>query len=153
MILIPRNTATQATIDRFVNQPFVWGVADCAQLVAFHLQQLGHPDPLKKVTGYSTRRTALRAMRKAGIKDMASQLEALGFVPIAPAAALPGDIIGIQTEETDAAAGWISLGVNIGADRILGFAPAPEGREVCSWAPVSVCTHAWRVNPVEQVIT
>ena len=152
MVLIQRNTATQATIDRFINQPFVWGVADCAHLVAFHLRGLGYTDPLAKISGYSTRRNALRAMRKAGIKDVASHLETLGFEPISPASALPGDIVGIPVEEADAAAGWLCLGVNIGADRVLAFAPTPDGREICSWAPVSVCTHAWRVNPTELVL-
>jgi len=144
MLLLTRNEAVQSTIDRFHDRDFAWGSHDCAQLVAYHLRALGYADPLANVQTYATRRNALKAMRKAGVKDMASHLEhGLGFEPIPPAMALPGDIVGIPAEEEDAAKGWVTLGVAIGLDRVLAFA---NGR--CGWAPTSVASHAWRVAPV-----
>jgi hypothetical protein len=150
MILIHRNAAAQATIDRFLNQTFAWGTEDCAHLVAFNIAALGHPDPLAKIDTYATRRNALKAMRKAGIVDMATHLgTTLGFAPIAPAAALPGDIVGFTASAEDTAKGWLTLGVAIGQDRLLAF--SPDG--VCHPAQMSQftgghLTHAWRVPPV-----
>lgn len=143
MQLVSRIAAAQATIDRFLDQEFQWGANDCAHLAAFAVRSLGHADPLASVPSYATRRNALKAMRKAGITSFADQLAKLGFEPIPPAFALPGDIVGIPAEEDDEAKGWLALGVAIGQDRVLGFA---NGR--CSWAPTHVCSHAWRVPPV-----
>lgn len=142
MQLVSRIAAAQATIDRFLETEFQWGANDCAHLAAFAIRSLGHADPLAKIDSYGTRRNALKAMRKAGINSFAEHIEKLGFEPIPPAMALPGDIVGIPAEQDDEAKGWVALGVAIGQDRVLGFA---DGR--CGWAPTHVCSHAWRVPP------
>ncbi len=140
MQLVSRIVAAQATIDRFLDQEFQWGANDCAHLAAFAIRSLGHADPLAKIDSYGTRRNALKAMRRAGIENIPDHLERLGFAPIAPATALPGDIVGIPAEQDDEAKGWVALGVAIGQDRVLGFA---NGR--CGWAPTNVATRAWRI--------
>lgn len=149
MPLLARTAAVQATINRFIEKPFVWGSEDCAHLVAFHLQALGYPNPLAKVQPYATRRRALQAMKNAGITDMATHLEqTLGFERIPPAMALPGDIIGLTASEEDTAKGWVTLGINVGLDRVLTFADG-----VCAWAPSNelgtYLSHAWRVPPAK----
>lgn len=142
MQLVSRIAAAQATIDRFLDQEFQWGANDCAHLAAFAIRSLGHADPLAKIDSYGTRRNALKAMRRAGITSFADHIERLGFEPIAPAMALPGDIVGIPADQDDEAKGWVALGVAIGQDRVLAFA---DGR--CRWGPTSACSHAWRVLP------
>jgi hypothetical protein len=151
-MLIQRNVAAQATIDRFLNKPFAWGSEDCAHLVAYNLRALGHADPLANIATYATRRNAIKAMRKAGISDMASHLETtLGFERIPAAMALPGDIVGFTCSEEDTEKGWLTLGVAIGHDRILAFSPDA----ICVPAASSQftgghLTHAWRVPPVAE---
>lgn len=142
MQLVSRIAAAQATIDRFLDQEFQWGTNDCAHLAAFVIRALGHADPLANIDSYGTRRNAIKAMRRAGVSSFAAHLASLGFDPIPPAMALPGDIIGFPALEEDEAKGWVSLGVAIGQDRVLGFVNGS-----CSWAPTRVCSHAWRVPP------
>jgi hypothetical protein len=146
MQLIKRIEAAQATIDRFLNKEFEWGSNDCAHLAAFAIRSLGHPDPLANVATYATRRNAIKAMRKAGITSFGEHLESLGYEPIAPALAMPGDLVGLPAEEEDVAKGWVTLGVAVGQNRFLAFS---EGK--CILGAVLgtelVGTTAWRVPP------
>lgn len=130
--------ATEKAVAKFHEKPFEWGRRDCVHLAAFVLRELGHPDPLANVGRYTTLLGAKRAMRRAGVKDFADYIDQMGFVRIAPAAALQGDLIGLPGQH-----GMLALGVSLGQDRVLAFAP----NHVASWVSPSVCTHAWRVTP------
>jgi hypothetical protein len=141
MNLIVRVAAAQATIDQFLEKPFEWGTNDCAQLAAFAVEQLGFETVVSKAGRYKTQRGARRALARLGAKSMEDLPDAMGFERIAPAMALPGDIVGFPGGDTDAEEDrWTALGVCIGQDRILGFANG-----ICDVGPFSVCTVAWRV--------
>lgn len=141
MQLIARMIATQATVDRFLDQPFQWGTTDCARLASAHLFHMGYPDFMAGTLKYQTLGGARRAMKKAGVKTLPAFLDK-HFERIAPAAALEGDVLGFPGSTTDP--DWIALGVHAGHGRIIGFANGS-----CSWArALEHVTHAWRVPPV-----
>lgn len=142
MELIERKRAAQQTIDKYLNKPFTWGSYDCVQLVSFNLQCLGYDNPLSGLESYGTRRNALKAMKRFGVKSFAEHLEKLGFEPIPPAYALAGDIVGFPGEGSDGT-GWLGLGISIGHDRALAFTG-----DVATYGNLSAATHAWRAPPV-----
>ncbi|TXI01183.1 MAG: hypothetical protein E6Q76_17465 [Rhizobium sp.] len=139
--LIVRVNAAQSVIDKFLGQPFQWGSSDCACLAAFSLRQLGYDNPLSGIETYGTYRGAKKAMKRAGITGFADHFEQkLGLERIAPAMALPGDLVLIPGEHPETFDG--ALGVAIGQGRILGFANG-----IGDFAPDHICTAAWRALP------
>lgn len=140
-----RAQAAQATIDKFFSKPLIWGKRDCVRMAAFALMEMGHADQLRGVKSYSTPLGAKRAMKAAGVKDFAAHLDRMGFERIGYASALPGDLVGFPGAFHRADDESLALGVFIDHNRILGFAPGPNGA-VCGWASADqVVTHAWRV--------
>ena len=128
----------QAAVDRFLDKEFVWGKRDCAHLAAFVLVEFGHPDPLSEIKHYDTLLSAKKAFRKAGLKSLEEPLDRMGFARIAPASALPGDIVAIPSDDPE----WCALGVNIGDGRVMAFG---NGRGIW-WPDSSVVETAWRVT-------
>lgn len=142
--LVKRKNAAQATINKFLNQPFVWGSNDCVHLAAHCLVGLGHPDPLEGLAEYDTALGAKRAMTAFGVSRFEDHLDNLGFERIAPARALPCDIWSIPSDDPT----WPALGIFIQHDRVLAFA---EGG--CIWLTPSKIPPAlsqgvvcWRVS-------
>lgn len=139
MNLFVRAEATQKTIDQFYDQPFEWGVADCAILACRHLDNLGIANPLDKVIGYTDEKGARKALVKLGVKGMEELADKQGFERIAPAAAILGDLVAIPGGEEGNE--WLGLGVALANGRILAFA-----NDKAMIGPVEVATIAWRVS-------
>lgn len=135
--MIMRVEVTQATLDRFIGRPFVWGSADCGQLAAFHLKGMGHRLVLTKWGSYRSALGAAKAMKRAGYADLSAVLDGMGLDRIPPAAVLPGDVLALPHEES---AVFEALTVALGNGRVLGF--YGEGAAVLQ--PLMFET-AWRV--------
>lgn len=96
--MIRRQQAAQATVDRFLDQPYELGKNDCVRLAAFALRKMGRRPQLGKAGSYSSTIGAVRALKRAGFATLAEAMDALGLDRIAPAAALPGDILLVPAE-------------------------------------------------------
>ncbi|WCS66503.1 hypothetical protein TMCBR2_gp018 [Caulobacter phage TMCBR2] len=157
--LLSRAEIAQAAVDRFNLKPFAWGERDCAQLAKFALMRAGHPNPLKGGRSYRGELGAVRALAFAvqafGLpknSDLAAVLDAMGLPRIAPAQALPGDIVGLHGP----APFGVALSIAVGNNKALGFAPDPEadglprcyvGEMLVEVDGVVAAATAWRVNP------
>lgn len=144
MNLIERVERTQKTIDLWLNRTFQWGTADCGQMAGSHLDACGVTTPLAQAGNYKTEIGARRVMRRLGATSMEDFLDNLGLDRIAPASALPGDIVGFPGGEEGNE--WTALGVHVGDDRIIGFAAAQGEEAIVRVGPISVATMAWRVR-------
>jgi hypothetical protein len=136
--MIARRDAAQAALDRFAGKPFTWGKYDCVRLAAFAARQLGHKVNLLKAGPYGTEVEARAALAKAGYASLEAALDAR-FPRIAPAAALPGDIVAVEGKEGD----WPCLMVALGNGATVGFHEG-EARLLRTLKPLL----AWRVDPV-----
>jgi hypothetical protein len=142
--LIERVETTQKTIDHWLGQEFEWGVADCGQMVGWHLEQTGMTTPLKDARAYTTDIGAKRAMRALGADSMEDFIDRLGFERIAPAMAIVGDIVGLPGGTDDDQ--WTALAIHTGQDKILAFAAAEGDVARVHSGSASVATIAWRVS-------
>lgn len=143
--LVLRRDAAQSVIDAFRGQAFAWGKADCVRLAAAVLRALGHNPRLAKAGAYSTEGGARAALARTGFAGLAEAIDALGLERIAPAAALPGDIIALASDSD----GWPALTVAIGNGRVLGFHGDPPVCHVLHphLDQVGAGVAAWRVDP------
>lgn len=121
--LIRRQQAAQATIDRFQGKPLELGKNDCARMATFCLKKLGVKVSLLKLGPYKTEIGAAKVLRDLGFANLTEAVDALGLPRIAPAMALPGDILALR------AADGVALTVAVGNGRVLGF-----------WEAAGVCT-------------
>lgn len=130
-----RAALAQGAFDRFNGKPFSWGDCDCVQLVRFVVMRAGHPNPLKGAKDYAGEVGAVRALRHAlkAVKapltgNLADVMDGLGYRRIAPAEALPGDIMGMLGPDPFGYA----MAVAMGNGKALAFAADPEtGVESC----------------------
>lgn len=115
-----RRDAAQATLERFRDVPFEAGKTDCAQVVKFHLRQLGRPLKFGQPLNYKTMMQARGLLKRLGF---ASVGDALGsqFPEIVPAAALVGDVIELAASEDEKARGLGGLVVYLGNNAVFGF--------------------------------
>lgn len=113
--MIRRIAAVDATIARFNGKPLKYGKDDCARMASFCLRKLGVRTPILKAGTYSSAVGAARAMKRMGVKDLIEGVDLLGLPRIAPATALPGDIVALEGPYGAA------LTVAIGNGRVLGF--------------------------------
>jgi len=141
-----RVAAAQAVLDAWRGTRFAWGRRDCVRLGAAMLRALGRRPALARGGAYRSERGAIAALKRAGFADVEAAVESvLGEASrIAPAAALPGDILGFAVPGVALTA----LGVAIGGGRILAF--LEDG--VCHVAPprldvAGVGYLAWRCAP------
>jgi len=128
-----RVSAAQASFDRFDGVAFRWSSNDCVRLAAFTLRKMGHKPALPKAGAYGSLLGARKALAAAGFDSLEAALDAMGLERIAPAAALPADIVALPGE-----GGWPALTVAIGNGRVLGFMGGRGGvmqpRDyVCAW--------------------
>lgn len=135
-----RRDVTQATLDRFKDQPFQFGKRDCVRMCAFHLRAMGYRPHLAKAGSYSTYLGARRALRAAGFYTLGGAVDGIGLTRIAPAAALPGDLIELPSEDDIGA-----LGIAAGNGRLLGYHPDAAGAVIVQ--PTEFVA-AWRVEPL-----
>ena len=139
--MLKRVAVAQACVAKFDGQAFAWGECDCARLAAFALQGLGYKPSYARFGRYRSALGARRALRREGFADTTDWIDSIhGLARIAPAAALPGDIVGLPGEE-----GWTALTVALGNGRLLGFHLEAAGCAVVQ--PLSAPTHAWRAAP------
>jgi hypothetical protein len=135
--MIRRIEAVEATIARFQGKPLKYGRDDCVRMSAFVLRKLGVKTPLLKAGTYSSEISARRAMKKMGFATLPEAVDAVGLPQIAPALALPGDILALKADHGDD----VALAVAVGNGRALGFW---EGAGVCTvFQPLAFET-AWR---------
>lgn len=97
--LLLRQRAVSACLTRFEGVPLIWGKTDCVRLCALALRKQGHAVPLLKGVRYSSEQTALRRFKEQKIETLCDAVDALGLVRIAPAMALPGDLIAMPPGE------------------------------------------------------
>lgn len=136
--LIQRAAAAQATLDYFTGRPFAWGEADCVRLAAFHLRQMGRtPKGLARAGSYGSEKMARRALLRTGFASLDAAVDGQGLPRIPPAAALVGDLVGLQGEGA-----WTSLTVALGNGRVLGF-HSGAARVLKPVLPIV----AWRIEP------
>ena len=136
--MLKRAAATQACMDRFGFKPVEPGVRDCGKLTAHALHKQGRSAKLLNASRHTTWAGALRYLAKVGAKDLVALIDMMGLERIPPAAALPGDIIAMPTE--DANDFGCSLTVALDNGRVLGLNPATNLIEpmiphlfVCAW--------------------
>lgn len=122
--MIARVAAVEATIARFKDKPLKLGTDDCVRMAAFALRKQGVKASLLKAGSYSSEVGARRVMKRLGYETLRDPLDALGLPRIAPAMALPGDILSLRSKEGD-----VALVVAVGNGRVLGF-----------WEAAGVCT-------------
>lgn len=96
--LLRRKAAADACVRRFAGKPLRWGQTDCVKLAALAMRKQGVTVPLLRGVRYSSETTALRRLRELGFDCLSAAMDATGLVRIAPARALPGDIVGLPTE-------------------------------------------------------
>jgi len=114
--MLKRQTAAQATLDRFQGKPLKYGKDDCVRMAAFCLRKLGVKTPLIKAGSYTSEIGAARALRKMGYEDVKAAVDAVGLPRIAPAMALAGDILALPSERFGGA-----LFIALGNGRVLGY--------------------------------
>lgn len=133
-----RVEAIAAVAERFEGKPLDLGKDDCIHMIAFGLKamKVKTKTKLNKLGSYATAAGALRALRRSGFDSLRDAISGQGLKEIAPAFALPGDIIAMPAKE--------------GEEVALAFA-ASGGRAFAFWngkaqfvQPLEYVT-AWRV--------
>ena len=131
-----RRRAIALTRKRFAGKPHRFGVNDCVKVGAAHIRNMGHRKSLglAKAGGYKNAVAAKAALRRAGFECVADALIAAGFAEIAPAAALPGDLL-----IADGSHGLDAVGIVIAHDTLLGFQEEDmaAGMQVLRFDPVT----------------
>lgn len=136
-----RSEAAQACVDRFSGRPLSWGKVDCAQIVLHDLRQLGVSTKAWKGLTYSTEIGAARALRARGFDGLGAAMDALGLERIAPAMAVMGDVIGVETEGDL----WdCGLTVRVSPQFVLGLY---DGAAQPMQLNLAHAITAWRCNP------
>ena len=119
--LLARQRAVSACLKRFEGAPLIWGKTDCVRLCALALRKQGHAVPLLKGVRYSSEQTALRRFKEQKIESLCDAVDALGLVKIAPAMALPGDLLALPTPEGDAFKASLMVVHTPAARRVIGL--------------------------------
>lgn len=106
--LVRRQRAVQETFTRFNGRPLRHGRGDCAQMAAYLLRRLwkGDKDRLAalkaledRAGAYRSRKAAGKTLEALGAHTLADLMDRLDCPRIAPAAALPGDLLGLPAPE------------------------------------------------------
>lgn len=135
--LVKRVAAAQATLNAVKDKPFRLGRNDCARMTAGHLRRMGHAVKLPASGSYASLRGAVKALAARGFADLPAAMDGMGFERIAPAAALPGDVMALPAESP---IGCLVVVLNNG--RAVGFLEDVVGGAVIQ--PVEYVA-AWRV--------
>lgn len=92
--LVRRQEALAKTMAKYRGKPFVWGKSDCMTMFRSHMVAMGVKG-LPKAPEYSSALGAKRALKTMGFDTVGDLLDSL-LPRIAPAAALPGDVIMVE---------------------------------------------------------
>lgn len=139
-ILVRRQKAVQATMERFRGKAFAFGSVDCGKVIAFHLKQLGYKIRLSAAGQYKTLKGAQSALRRLGFETLPDAMDGHGFARIAPAAALMGDIVSYPTDHPIGALGIMTNGGNIlcfhpDHEMLVVLAPNPDAtHQAVAWS-------------------
>lgn len=134
--MLKRAEAVDACMARFAGKPYAPGTRDCGKLAAHVLHQMGHPAPLLNRARHTTEAGAVRYIRRQGFASLVELMDATGLSRIAPAAALPGDVVALESGD----AFGCSLTVALDNGLVLGFAGG-----VCQPIQPHAFVAAWRV--------
>lgn len=137
--LFKRQAATQSCMDRFGFKVVEPGVRDCGKLAAHAMHKQGRSAKLLNGSRHKTWGAAIRYIRKSGFADLVELMDAaLPDARIPPAAALPGDIIAMPTD--DESGFGCSLAVALDNGRVLGLnalsnliEPMQPTAYICAW--------------------
>ena len=123
--LVQRKEAVEAALAKFDMAALEWGRFDCAKLALFVAREMGHRVGVSSFGQYKTPAGARAALARNDFTDLPELVDALGFERIAPAACLPGDLIGFLPEPDPEnplpGDDLTALAVYVGNGRILGF--------------------------------
>jgi hypothetical protein len=133
MILRVQNA--QMTRDRWIGVPFKWGAADCIQMAAHHLRQVGRDVPA--LPAYRSATGAAKALKVKGFATIAAALDGHGLERIAPASVRVGDILSMDADHRLGA-----LVVYLGNDALIGW---HESVDVAVLMRRLTALTAWRV--------
>ena len=137
MNVLDRMVAAQAFADEWTGRAFEWGVTDCACAPVAVRHYAGLSSPINLAGRYKTPVGAVRAIKKLGHSGL---VDAIGsfLTPIAPASALPCDVLGYPSDEPFD----VSLSIKLNGVRALAIHP-----ETLTWehAGIDFATHAWRI--------
>ena len=136
-VMVRRIGAAQACIDRFNGKPYHAANRHCGKLAAHALMKMGRSAKLLTASRHTTEAGAIRYLRQTGFADLVALMDAMGLERIAPAAALPGDIVGLPSGD----AFGCSLSVAVGEGLVLGLV---EGADFQILIPHDFVA-AWRV--------
>ena len=135
--MLKRAAAAQACIDRFAGRPYHPGSRHCGKLAAHALAKMGRSARLLNASHHTTEAGALKYLKRTGFASLAELMDAMGLERIAPAAALPADIIGLPSND----AFGCSLSVCLGDGLVLGLV---EGARFQTLIPHQFVA-AWRL--------
>ena len=138
--LIRRTVLTEQTNAKWFGRPFRWGTSDCARIAAFHARKFGHKPP--KTGGYSTLVGAISRLEELGYATLPDLIDGYGLREIAPAFAMPGDIVSFAS---DAPIG--ATGIVVGNGRMLAFHEAAQGAAIISMDVIERAWDIWRHEP------
>ena len=140
-VLEVRVDATQKTLDRFRDRPFKPGAADCVQIVKFLCRELGRPLKFGRALNYKSLLSGRAVLRRLGFATLGEALDSQ-FAQIAPAAALPGDIMEMPALDDPSVTGLAALVVYLGNGAVLGFHEIAVGAVVMRLEEPAL--RAWR---------
>lgn len=115
-ILVQRVAAVDATIKKFNDCLLVYGKSDCVKMSAFALKQQGRKIAMARIGQYSNALGAARVLKKLGYETVLDAVDGEGLIRIAPASALPGDLIALPAEHFGGA-----LFLVVGNGRAFGY--------------------------------
>lgn len=96
--LLARAQACEKTVKEYGDCAMQFGVKDCARMTARHVRNMGYKKFLiSKVPRYSDAKGAIRAINKIGFDSLEALIDR-HFERIAPATAIMGDIVAVQSE-------------------------------------------------------
>ena len=124
-VSIRRARAAQSCIDRFAHRPYEPGVRDCPLLALHDLHKLRIKVPWAKGLRWRSEAEGLRALKRLGFRDLIAAVDSLGFARIAPASALPADLIALPTSHQLGA-----LAIHVGNASLLAFTENSPNAEV-----------------------
>lgn len=134
--MLRRQAAVQACMDRFDGLTIEPGVRDCGKLAAHALHKQGRSAKLLNGSRHKTWAGATKYLRQNDFATLMDLIDAMGLERIPPAAALPGDLIAMPSDD----AFGCSLAVALDNGRILGLNAATNRIEpmvphlfVCAW--------------------
>jgi hypothetical protein len=132
-----RRLATQRTLDRYRDKTFNWAEGrTCVHLARHQLRNMGHRPP--SLPRFRSALAAKRAMEERGWSSVEEMLDSM-LPRITPAQMVLGDLAIVE-----GAAGFSSIVVCAGPQRVLGWLPSGEGVAVYAGG-VSELTAAWRL--------